>query len=455
MLSAWLFTGALLALGQAVQVSSGTLEARAVEWLTVALLACAVGVLAPKLPQLPKLARLYAYREAGLVWLAGVGFAYQLVQLSSSPIGWVPRPDSLPTWQAGLVVAGVVGGSGLAARPWLGRLTPLALVATFFFLGAWVIDTAPDPFIDVQVFQRDAVKALFSGHNPWAIRYPNIYGQDSGFYGEGVSVNGTLQFGYLYPPLSLVLAALGQALGGDHRYAQLVCAALAGLLIACIRPGRVGNAMAALFLFTPRGFLIVEQGWTEPYVVFGLALTVLVALRFPRALPYVLGAVLTVKQYLVLALPLTWLLLAQVAGARERRAWLGKVVAVGALLTLPFALWDLSEFWRGVVALQVRQPFRADSLSYLAWWVKNGAQTTSPAYAFGASALALGLSLWRLPRTPHGFAGGASLTFLTFFAFNKQAFCNYYYFPLGALAVAAASALTDAVGEGGRTKART
>ena len=30
-----------------------------------------------------------------------------------------------------------------------------------------------------------------------------------------------------------------------------------------------------------------------------------------------------------------------------------------------------------------------------------------------------------------------SLAFIGFFAFNKQAFCNYYYFVIGALCVAA------------------
>jgi hypothetical protein len=62
--------------------------------------------------------------------------------------------------------------------------------------------------------------------------------------------------------------------------------------------------------------------------------------------------------------------------------------------------------------------------------------------AFIAAGLAIALSLLLAPRTAAGFAGAVALTYLGFFAFNKQAFCNYYYFVLGALCSAVA-ALND------------
>ena len=49
------------------------------------------------------------------------------------------------------------------------------------------------------------------------------------------------------------------------------------------------------------------------------------------------------------------------------------------------------------------------------------------------------LALWRCPRDPAGFAAGLAMTFLPFIAFNKQAFANYYYFVIGALATAVAA----------------
>ena len=42
------------------------------------------------------------------------------------------------------------------------------------------------------------------------------------------------------------------------------------------------------------------------------------------------------------------------------------------------------------------------------------------------------------PRTPAGFAGGVALVYFAFFAFNKQAFENYYFFVIGALCCAVA-----------------
>ena len=59
--------------------------------------------------------------------------------------------------------------------------------------------------------------------------------------------------------------------------------------------------------------------------------------------------------------------------------------------------------------------------------------------AFLAAGLAVGLALWRLPRTPAGFSAAIATTFFAFFLFNKQAFCNYYFFVVGALCVTVAA----------------
>ena len=52
----------------------------------------------------------------------------------------------------------------------------------------------------------------------------------------------------------------------------------------------------------------------------------------------------------------------------------------------------------------------------------------------------MGLCLWRAPRSPAGFAAATAVTYVTFFALNKQAFCNYYFFVVGALCCGVASA---------------
>jgi hypothetical protein len=108
---------------------------------------------------------------------------------------------------------------------------------------------------------------------------------------------------------------------------------------------------------------------------------------------------------------------------------------VALLVSLPLALWNPGAFIHDVILLQFRQPLRPDALSYL---------NLFPSLASAAGWLSLLLILptlaWVLRREqpgPAGFARGAALVLLVFFAFNKQAFCNYYYLVVGTLCLAA------------------
>ncbi len=129
--------------------------------------------------------------------------------------------------------------------------------------------------------------------------------------------------------------------------------------------------------------------------------------------------------------------------------------ATAAAVTLPFAFWDPGGVWRSVVILQLREPFRADSLSVLSYYASHGWQPTQGillAAPLCALAAGLGLSWWRLPRTPAGFAIGLGTTFLLLFLVSKKAFCNYYFLVIALLmaGVAAASAdLTETDGGSG------
>jgi hypothetical protein len=368
--------------------------------------------------------------ERTLELLLGLGGAVQFGQLLTAP---------LPGMRValGLAVAAVLVGSALFERPWLGRAQFPLLLLVFLCLGRWFIIAKPVPFIDVHLFQRDAIAALLQGNNPYALRYPSIYfpfwGDNSPFYGEGLSVNGQLQFGYPYMPLSLLLALPGQVLLGDYRYAHLAAMAAAAAFIAYARPGPVGVAAASLLLFTPRSFFVLQQGWTEPFVLLGLAAVVFFALRWPRPLPWILGLTLAVKQYtLFMALAALQVFPRPLQFDRALGRFLLKAAGVGAAVTVPFLLWGPGDFWHDVVVLQFLQPFRHDALSYLAWSAQRGAPWPT-ALGFAAALGGVALGLWRQPRTPAGFAATCALAYLGFFAFNKQAFCNYYYFTLGAL----------------------
>ncbi len=434
---------AAIALGYAVQLSNGNLHPEAIRYLTLALGLLLLAATSVRVP------RLEALGDGPLVAVIGTGLAFQIGQLLTTSPGIylrLPGPAALLPFYFGLAVAAVLCGAGMGQRPWAPRLRIPLLLATYFFLGAWMLRASPAPHIDVFVFQRDSAAALLAGQNPYALTFPDIYG-NSQFYGPGVSVNGRLTFGFPYMPLSLLLVVPGHLLAGDYRYAQLAAMALSGGLMAYARPGRIGPLAAALFLFTPRALFVLEQGWTEPLAVLLLAATVFAACRIPRLVPWMFGLLLAIKQYLIFAVPLAYLLWPRPLPDRRGLArWAGRAVGIAAAVSLPLALWDVRAFWHDVVALQFLQPFRVEALSYLAWFARDGSARLPTGLAFLAACAGVALALWRAPRTPGGFATAMALTYAAFFAFNKQAFCNYYYFVIGTLCCAVAANPMDAAG---------
>ena len=205
-----------------------------------------------------------------------------------------------------------------------------------------------------------------------------------------------------------------------------------------------------LLLSTPRLFFVLEQSWTEPFLVLLLAATVFCAIRLPWATPLALGLLLASKQYMPAVLVLLPLVACQshLARRESRRAKWGYAalaVLVAVLVTLPLALWDWRAFWKSAVTLQVNQPYRPDSLSVLAWYGQGDGYWQGPAWiAFAALALMLMLTLWRCPRRVWGFAAAVAVCFFMFFAFSKQAFANYYFFVIGAMSCAVAALATEA-----------
>lgn len=419
------------ALGHALQRGNGNLAEGALSWLSLAGALLIAGlVLSERAPEaVDRAARRLMPVALGVcvVWVGEQWMTRTPTYQAAWNEGWV-----LPVVAALGVVA-----SSLGRRPLLGRATGPVLVLLYVAAGVWLLGHTPPPRIDVYVFQKDGVEALLRGDNPYALTFPDIYGKSSSFfYGPGVSVDGRLQFGFLYPPLSLLLAVPGHLLGADFRYSQLFANAGAGLLMWGCVPGRRGwgSAAAFLYLFTPRSLYLLEQGWTEPFVVLALAAVVYAALRVPRLLPWLFGLFACVKQYVALLLPLAWLLRRARNGHFALRA-----ATAAAGVTLPLALISPRCFWTSVVALQWKQPFRPDSLSYWAWRVNEGLSPLSTHWAFIAVAVALAIALMWAPRTTGGFAASIGLVLLGFFAFNKQAFCNYYSAALGALCVALAT----------------
>ncbi len=422
-------------LGLTLQLTNGTLRQDAIQGLTLALVLAGAGVAASRW------GRWTLRVEALLAVLLGGALVLQLRALSlEHPAMYLQAPGPWPYaplyW--GLAVEALLVGALLAGPEQVRRWLLPMLLAVHFALGAWVLRTSPAPYIDVFVFETQGADVLLRGGNPYAMTFPNIYGHGL-FYGEGLVKDGRLMFGFPYPPLSLYFSVLGKVLGGDPRYAQLAAITLAAGLMAYARGGRLGAGAAALLLLTPRGLFVLEQAWTEPFLILLLSATVFCACRFPRALPYALGLLVAVKQYTVFILPLIPLL----TSLRGRPLWglLWRAGATALGVSLPLIVINVPAFIRSVVTLQLHQPFRMDALSYLSWWVSKGHPQPPVWIAFAGVAVATALALWRAPRTPAGFTAALAFVYCVFFALNKQAFTNYYYFVVGALCVALASSL--------------
>lgn len=430
-----LFGIAAVALGIAINTANGTLTPEALEALNVA---CGAVLLA-LVWHFGRANERHSRWTTPVALILLFGVAYEVGWMIVTPplLYGRLRPGDLVMFAREVAAAGVLSGALSFAKEGSRRLLLVALVLLHGALGLWAIHASPQPHIDVFYFQRDSCAALLHGKNPYTITFPNIYGDATPFYGPHVSAGGRLQFGFIYPPLSLLLALPGYLLG-DFRYSQLFAIEGSALLMASMRGGTTGSLAAALFLLTPRSIFVLEQGWTEPYVVFLLAATIFAACRAPRALPYLLGLLLCVKQYLFLAVVPS----AFIVPWRDRSrltAFVLKAAATAAAVTLPLALWDPRAFWFDNVGFQLQQPMRTDALSYLVWFSRDRASPYPVWISFLVTGVVTALAAWRLPRTPAGVAAGVAAASLAFFATSKQSFTNYYFFVIGAMCCAVAA----------------
>ena len=381
--------------------------------------------------------------ERTVVGALAIGLSVNLVMLSTMKIGFYlgePSPLVHPEFVAGLASAFVLSILIVIDSPRAVRLWFPLLLLTFAALGVWMIRASPDPRIDVITVHRAAIEALARGESPYGITFENIYA-DNEFYAPDAVRGGRVLFGLPYPPLSLLMAIPGQALLGDIRFAELGALVLGAMLIGYSTFSRVSMLAAAILLFTPRVFFVVEQGWTEPFAVCWLGATVFALRQRVAGRALALGLLCAVKQHLVIGLALYPL----GESGRSRKSIL-IAAAVAALVTMPFAIWDPTGFFRSVVWLQFVEPFREDSLSVLSLMSRMGVPITSSSSTVASlgALIASGLFVWwKAPRSPAGFALALGFVLMVVFAFSKKAFCNYYFFVLATFAASIAASVED------------
>ena len=435
-----LLAGSALALGQALQINNGFLHPTAFAWLIAALALAVAGVITARGARQDGAARMIL----PYVLLAGV--FVQCGQLLAAPpllYANIRRGVDDPMLLASTIALALLACFAIIPE----RLRRIRIAAFSIFvvlhaaLGVWTIRTVPHPEIDVVVVQQKAIDKLAVGRSPYSLTFRDIYRANSQFYAEGMSSGKRVQFGLPYPPLTLAFIAPAEWLFGDLRFAQVVALSAAALLIASL--GWTPHAIlgGAVLLTTPRVLFQLEQGWTEPFAIFLIALSTTLIWRRSPNFPVALGLTMAIKQYLAVALLMLPIVPLPRVMPRRRAAWIA--IGTGAAATLPFAIWDPGGFVDSVVLLQFREPFRQESLSVLAWLAGHDIYLPTIATTAVAGTLAAAAAMVMLPRSAGGFAAGMMLIAFALFAFGKKAFCNYYFFVLGAMALAIATAGED------------
>lgn len=353
--------------------------------------------------------------------------------------GLIGAPVLEPWFLAAFTLAMGLALAAVAVRPSV--VLALGAIAVHLALAVLMVATLPPPANqDVDLFPRDASAALARGENPYAITFPNIYGPGTPLYAPEVQVGDRLDVGYPYPPLSLLLAATGELVAGDHRYVAITAVGVAAVLLMLCGSGRISTGAALLLVSSPLTYRVVYNGWSEPLLVPFVAGTVLASLRAPRIAPVLLGLTAAGKQYAALLLISGVGLLAKTRREVGGMRMLVVSLLVAAATILPFFLWDPGAFLRSVVEFHLLQPLRPEAVS-IPGLLLRGDVAMMPAWVgFAAGAVVLVAVVRWAPRTASGFALGSAAVYLVFFIFSKQAFMNYYFFVLALLLAGVAAA---------------
>ena len=322
---------------------------------------------------------------------------------------------------------------------WVTLALAVALIVPHFLIGLWAIRGLANPDFDVYWCHMQSLDALLKGINPHTLTIAYVH-PDELKYPASYVFDGRVHIGFPYPPLSLFMALPGYLISGDYRYSGLAATSLSAGLMIYARPSRLSLLAAAIFLSTPAMIPVLKMGWTEPYVVLLMALTVFCAYRAPRLFPWALGLLIAVKQYAIFAALGIFLLPIENRSLKNYAMIIGKALGVAVAITLPWMLWNVNGFLSDVIRLQFLLPFRMDALSYLVWLTYNTGREPSPVIGFLMIVPAVVLAWWRGARTVAGFAAAVGFIFLSFFLFKKAAFINYYFFVIGALCCATALA---------------
>lgn len=290
-----------------------------------------------------------------------------------------------------------------------------------------MVVASPRPLIDVWFVLTEGSKRMVDGGNLFTGCWPG-------------NTDPTTDCLYPYGPLTTVLQTPFRLLLGDVRYSYVVCLLVTAALLWRLAGPHVGPPLAALLLVSPKVTFLLEQTWTEPLLLLGMAVMVTAVLSGRGALAVAgFALALACKQHVVLLIPL--------AACWPAFGWrrTGASVLAAGLFTLPWFLVDPDAFLEDVL-FHLDIPPRLDSLSLFAAALEHGLEP--PFVLVGSLTIAtIAATSALLPRTATGFVVGCALVQYVFDLLNKQSFFNQWWFVTGLLLLAAAVAQREHVAQ--------
>jgi len=360
--------------------------------------------------------------------VAGVLGLVAVTHLALTPFTYV-GPAALLAVRVVLATAAVLAaGLLLLPRRGAGAAALAVAVAASLATSATVVVADPAPRIDVWVILQQAADGMAQGRS---------------MYGQVWRGSPGITDAFAYLPWTAVLTAPGRWIAGDVRWALAVLVVVTAVLVAATgRWRRPALGAAALLLLSPGTSTLVEQAWTEPTVLVGLAAWALLVSRDRAWWAVVpLAVALASKQHVVLLLPLV--------AVWPRFGLRRTAVAVGGagLLVAPWLVAGLPDFLHDTVSTMLDlPPLRFADTLYTALLNETGVQLP-----FAVVGLLIGgvlvLAVVRLRRHPVGLPGlltWCAAVLLVANLVNKQAFYNQYWLVGGLLLTAVAARAAQA-----------
>ncbi len=303
----------------------------------------------------------------------------------------------------------------------------LVALSSLFLL--FEVLVASNPGIDTYHYMEVATKEIIIHKNPYLIKFGDYYN------GEFKDVYGG-QYVFNYWPISLYLCTFSKLVFSDVRFIMVIFQLLIGFVLLTItyrkRYSQVWLYFLLLWIMNPVVAFVNIQSWVDAFAPLYLLLTIVFLQKKNLTLSAItLGLLASIKLYYCFTVPFVFIFIWN----HQRPEFLRYVLITffGFIVTfIPFLALSPNELFNNTVIYFTKSKLRLESLSYIAYikWIVNidlsriGLLLSILFLFFGyAKAFLKKMKLFELIQV-------MNFSYLAFFLFSKQAFCNYYYYNL-------------------------